>query len=116
MNQPKTNVSLKSKTDIMRELWLPLMGELSEASDGHDYTADDLLEFFALGMAMVLDNDTHIITPRDQRLALDTAKSHVTRWVRLLGEVQKGGAATFLEQCSKYNPALGIGVASRVVN
>jgi hypothetical protein len=105
MTQPKTNVQLKAKAEIMQAMWTPLMNAMANQTPDDDVTGDDLLEFFALGMAMVLDNDTHITTPRQERLAQDTAKTHVIRWMKVLKEVRAGGRRSFLAMCN--NPQAG---------
>ena len=111
--QPVTNVSLQSKTEIMRSLYHPLMSALAGAVGGNDLTGDDLLEFFALGMAMVIDNDTHIVTPSAKREAAETCKSHIMRWQQLLGDIQKRGSISFLEQCNLYDPEMDASAVSR---
>jgi hypothetical protein len=104
VTHPTTNVPLKAKADIMKAMWLPVMDALGGSANGGEITGDDLLEFFALGMAMVLDNDTNIVTPRDVRLSQEAAKSHVMRWMKVLREVRAGGGRSFLSRCTNPEP------------
>lgn len=49
-----------------------------------EITADDILDFFCLGIGALNENDTHITTLRHRRLALETTATHITRWMKAL--------------------------------
>ena len=47
-----------------------------------EVTGDDILDFLCLGIGALHENDSHIVTPKDKRLALETTVGHVARWMK----------------------------------
>lgn len=79
-------IALEKKVAVLSSVMKPIMdllaAELPEGDD--DLTGDDILDFFALGVAALIDNDSLLTTPRDLRLAVETARKHVDRHVKEL--------------------------------
>lgn len=105
MNKPKTSVPLDYKARVMKAMWRPMMDAFAEGSTDGEITGDDLIEFFAFGLAMVIDNDTHLTNPRAVRLAVETAKTHISRNVRTLAAVRENsGGRSFLDMVMSSQP------------
>lgn len=67
------NVSTEDKLSVLQAHVGQIMEQLGTMADGNDLTADDLVEFFAMGIAAVIDNDTNFKSPRDLRKASEAA-------------------------------------------
>ena len=83
---PVLNVTIDQKVEIMHVMFDPIMGALGAMSSGNDVSADDIIDFFALGIAMVLDNDTNLKTPQLLRLGAITATKMIDTRARQLRE------------------------------
>jgi 20S proteasome alpha/beta subunit len=77
-----------------------IMDSLASHTPG-ELTADDILDFFAIGMAAVIDNDTHLTTPRDVRIASETAGKRVEQWTKELRKLQVEAGESFLSLAMK---------------
>ena len=75
--------------EIISPMVRVIMGAIAAKSPNGEVTGDDVLSLHALGIALMIDNDTNLRTPRDRRLAVETAKKHVERWMRVLDAVKK---------------------------
>lgn len=107
------SVPLDYKAKVMKAMWKPAMEALAGGAPNGELTGDDLIEFFAFGLAMVIDNDTHLTNPRAVRLAVETAKTHVSRNVRTLAAVrEKNGGRSFLDMVMASQPGEPIGGAN----
>lgn len=79
-------IETEQKATVLNWLLELIMDSLAKQLDDEDdeLTGDDLLDFFALGIAAIIDNDTLLTTPRDRRLAVETARKHIERNVKEL--------------------------------
>ena len=99
-------VSTGYKAEMMAQLFSQVGAYLAAESEGGEATADDIIDFFAFGIAMVIDNDSDLRTPRDLRLASDTAKALIDRNVKALRAMHENGEPTFLAMGCRAVPRL----------
>jgi hypothetical protein len=77
---PVLNVTIDQKVEIMHVMFDPILGALRGMAPEKNVSADDIIDFFALGIAMILDNDTNLTTPELLRLgAISATKMIDTR-------------------------------------
>lgn len=107
-----TNVPLDYKAKVMKAMWRPTMEALAGGAPDGQLSGDDLIEFFAFGIAMVLDNDTNLTNPRSVRLAIETAKTHVAKNVKTLAAVRERSGRSFLAMVNDPQPDDGIAGAN----
>ena len=69
----QSNVSIEDKLSVLQAHYRPIMDELGALAVGNDVTADDVIELFAMGIAAIIDNDSHLTTPRHLRQAAESA-------------------------------------------
>jgi hypothetical protein len=74
----------QAKIDLFQEIMPIVMQYLAANSADEALIADDIIDFFALSIASVIQNDTNLTTPQLQRKGVDTAGKHIAHWVRLL--------------------------------
>jgi hypothetical protein len=79
-------VSDQDKVTLYQEVMPSVMQYLAEHSGGHELSGDDLIDFLAMAIASVLDNDTYLTTPQDLRKGAEAAAKHIARWTRVLRE------------------------------
>lgn len=99
-----TNVPLDYKARVMKAMWRPTMDALAGGTPDGQLTGDDLIEFFAFGLAMIIDNDTNLTNPRATRLAIETTKTHVARSVKTLAAVRERSGRSFLAMVNDPQP------------
>ena len=80
----KMKVDDQAKIDLFQEILPIVMQYLATNSADGNLEADDIIDFFALGIASVLENDTNLSTPSQLRKGGEAAAKHITHWVRLL--------------------------------
>jgi uncharacterized protein (UPF0147 family) len=78
----KSNVSIADKLNVLQAHIGPMMDALGTMAKGNDLTADDLVEFFAMGIAAVIDNDTNVRSPRDIRKASEASTKLIEQRAR----------------------------------
>lgn len=77
---------------------MPLVFDtLQSYNPGKEISADDIIDFHALCIAAILENDTHITTPKQTKDALLTVTTFVKRWVRTLRGLRDPDGASFLK-------------------
>ncbi len=74
----------QSKIDLFQEIMPIVMQYLAANSADQELIADDIIDFFALSIASVIQNDTNLTTPQLQRKGVEAAGKHISHWVRLL--------------------------------
>lgn len=74
----------QAKIDLFQEIMPIVMQYLAANSANQELIADDIIDFFALSIASVIQNDTNLTTPQLQRKGVEAAGKHITHWVRLL--------------------------------
>ncbi len=84
--RPVLNVTIDQKVEIMHVMFDPIMGALGAMSPENQVSADDLIDFFALGIAMILDNDTNLKTQQHIRLGAITATKMIDTRAKQLRE------------------------------
>ncbi len=74
----------QTKIDLFQEIMPIVMQYLAANSADQELIADDIIDFFALSIASVIQNDTKLTTPQLQRKGVEAAGRHISHWVRLL--------------------------------
>jgi hypothetical protein len=74
----------QAKIDLFQEIMPIVMQYLAANSPDEALVADDIIDFFALSIASVIQNDTNLTTPQLQRKGVEAAGKHIAHWVRLL--------------------------------
>jgi len=74
----------QAKIDLFQEIMPIVMQYLAANSPDEGLVADDIIDFFALSIASVIQNDTDLATPQLQRRGVEAAGKHIAHWVRLL--------------------------------
>jgi hypothetical protein len=74
----------QAKIDLFQEIMPIVMQYLAANSADQELIADDIIDFFALSIASVIQNDTNLTTPQLQRKGVEAAGKHIAHWVRLL--------------------------------
>jgi hypothetical protein len=77
-------VTDQAKIDLFQEVMPMVMQYLAANSPDRALIADDIIDFFALSIAAVIENDTDLTTPQQQRKGVEAAGKHIAHWVRLL--------------------------------
>ena len=62
----------------------PVAQAPADASDGNELSVDDLVDFFALGAAPIIDNDSHLTTPGHLRHVVEAVSKRISDQVKLL--------------------------------
>jgi hypothetical protein len=93
MSKGSTAASIMKVADdekvlLYREAMPALMQHIAALAPDGELSADDLVDFFAMSIASILDNDSHLKTPQDLRKGAEVATKHIIRWTRWLREVQ----------------------------
>ncbi len=103
---PKIYVSVEEKLSILSSVMNPVAEALAVASDGNALSADDLIDFFALALAAVIDNDSHLTTPGHLRHAVDAVSKRLGERVKLLRQHQdEAGTSVLAEMMTGAEPA-----------
>lgn len=58
-------------------------------------TSDDLNSFFGLCVGALIDNDSHLTTPRDIRLSGETSAVHAIGWAKRFREMRGADGPSF---------------------
>jgi hypothetical protein len=87
---------MKAKIDLFQEIMPIVMQYLAANSPDEALIADDIIDFFALSIASVIQNDTNLTTPQLQRKGVEAAGKHIAHWVRLLQLDQEQRGASLL--------------------
>ena len=66
----------QAKIDLFQEIMPTMMQYLAANSPDETLIADDIIDFFALSIASVIQNDTKLTTPRLQRKGVEAASKH----------------------------------------
>ncbi len=99
----QSNVSIEDKLTVLQAHIGPILDELGTMAEGNELTADDIVEFFAMGIAAVIDNDTNFKTPRDLRKAADSTAIVIERRARDFRALSEATGVSALDiLCSSY--------------
>ena len=99
----QSNVSIEDKLTVLQAHFPAIMDELGALADGNDLTADDIVEFFALGIAAAIDNDTNFKSPRDIRRAAEACAKLIDRRARDFRTLNEAaGVSSFEILLSEY--------------
>lgn len=79
---PTMNVPTEYKSQMLTAMVPTVVMTLSGGAQGGEATADDIIDFFAMAIASVLDNDSYLTTPRHLRIGAETAAKHIERRAR----------------------------------
>ena len=93
---PDLQVSAEQKIEIASSLLPTLMHYLTQLTPDGEVRADDILETLALCIAAILENDTHIVTPKHTRMALDSVEVMVKHWAKTLHDHRAAPDVSFL--------------------
>ncbi|MEG3083678.1 hypothetical protein U1707_08490 [Sphingomonas sp. PB2P12] len=74
----------QAKIDLFQEIMPIVLQYLAANSPDEELIADDIIDFFALSIASVIQNDTNLTTSQLQRKGVEAAGKHIAHWVRLL--------------------------------
>ena len=74
----------QAKIDLFQVIAPIVMQYLAANSPDRALIADDIIDFFALSIAAVIENDTDLSTLQHLRKAGEAAGKHIAHWVRLL--------------------------------
>lgn len=77
-------VDIQAKVDLFQKIMPLVMDYLAANSPDNALSADDIIDFHALSIAAVLENDTNLTTPQQLRKGSEVAAKHIATWVRLL--------------------------------
>lgn len=88
MPSPHIKISLEEKVRMLASYVPQAIAHMNEQLDG-DLSADDIIDLFAVAAALVIDNDDHVKTPRDFRLAGETVGTLAAQRARELREAQE---------------------------
>lgn len=92
------NIEAMDKVAILKVVLNLIMNQLAAmVPEGQVVEAGDLLDFFALGVAAILDNDTHLRTPRDLRLGAETAAKLIERHAKDFRAMKEQAGIKWLE-------------------
>ena len=61
-------VSVEHKMEILEALLPAMFDSLADRAPEGEATADDVVDLLTMGLAAILDNDSHLKTPRDFRI------------------------------------------------
>lgn len=106
--KPEFNITDEGKLKVLSELMDIVMAMLAQESGGgvkmnggRALSGDDLIDFFSLAIAAIIDQDDYLKTPRDLRLAAETVAGHVLRRLKAFRvETDASGAPWMLRQLS----------------
>lgn len=93
---PDLQVSAEQKIEIASSLLPTLMHYLTQLTPDGEVRADDILETLALCIAAILEHDTHIVTPKHTRMALETVEVMVKHWAKTLRDHRAAPDVSFL--------------------
>ena len=71
-------------------------GTLAGGTANGEMNADDVVDFFVMAVAAILDNDSDIRTPRDIRQCGEMVGKRTERWTKLFREMQGEAGVSWL--------------------
>jgi len=80
-------VPIDYKMQMMLTMMPTVFDALAGGAEDGDVTADDVVDFFAMSVAAIIDNDTRLKTPRDLRMGAETVAKRMEGWAK---EFRKG--------------------------
>lgn len=88
------NVPDDAKLAVLVTMFGPLFGKLAESAtvkgqEPPEVTADDIVDYLAMAIATVIENDSNLTTPRHVRLAVETTAKRITARVRDIREYRE---------------------------
>ncbi|UYY79558.1 hypothetical protein [Sphingomonas sp. R1] len=81
---PDFTVSDENKKEVAAHIVPAMMQTFRAMSSDRVATADDLIDTLSLCIASLLENDTHITTPKHTKDAMQSIETFVRRWARRL--------------------------------
>ena len=77
-------VADQAKIDLFQEFMPGVVQYLAANSPRQALTADDIIDFFSLSIATVIQNDDNLRTEQQQQECIKAAGKHIAHWVQLL--------------------------------
>lgn len=96
--QPNFSVIDEDKAVIIRGMVPEALAALNVYAGPEGVTADDIIDLFAIAIALVIENDSHLTAPSHVREAAESAKNHILRRVRTVGEGRLRGGPSALQK------------------
>jgi hypothetical protein len=90
------NVKTEYKAQVLGMLYPQLFDALARGAEGGEVTADDIIDFFGMGIAAILDNDSHLTTPRHLRIGADTAAVRIEERAMEFRAMQEAAGVSWL--------------------
>jgi hypothetical protein len=99
------NVSSEDKMRVLGVLYPRLFEALAGCTEDGEVTGDDVVDFFAMAIGALLDNDSNLKTPRDLRLGADVVAKRTEVWAKEFRRVQDQSGVSWLS--TVINPPAG---------
>ena len=96
----------------MSEVYPQLVDALAKFYEDSEITGDDVVSFFALGIALIIDDQASMKSAGDRRGEVNAAKVLVSRWVDLLATIQKEEGISSLERIRDAHALMDVDVAA----
>lgn len=105
---PDFTVSDEDKLSIAAHVVPAMMQTFRAMSSDRVATADDLIDTLSLCIASLLENDTHITTPKHTKDAMRSIETFVRRWARRLRDERPStdGPSFLMRSIEQYRAEL----------
>jgi hypothetical protein len=90
------NVSSEDKMKVLGVLYPRLFEALAGCTEDGEVTGDDVVDFFAMAIGALLDNDSNLTTPQQLRLGVATAAKRAEVWTKEFRKVQDATGTSWL--------------------
>jgi hypothetical protein len=90
------NVTTEYKTQVLGMLYPQLFEALAGGAEDGNVTADDIMDFFGLGIAAVLDNDSHLKTESQLQHGVLTAALRIEQRTKEFRTMQNQAGVSWL--------------------
>jgi hypothetical protein len=77
-------ITLENKIELLREVVDPILAGMAGFLSNGRLDAEDVVDFFALAVAAVMDHNDRLVTPQQRRLAGEFAAKRVQDHLRTL--------------------------------
>lgn len=109
-NLPTLNVPTEYKSQMLQAMVPTAVIMLAQGAEGGEATADDIIDFFAMAIASVIDNDSYLTTPRHLRIGAETAAKHIERRAREFRAMQTAMGTSWFELAMQHAERTGAAV------
>ena len=90
------NVKTDYKVQVLGMLYPQLFSALAAGAEDGDVTADDIIDFFGMGIAAILDNDSYLKTLRDLQHGATTAALRIEQRAKEFRAMQDQAGISWL--------------------